>query len=169
MRKAGLFKCLLLLFVFGFVRMATAQNYQLYTVYIYSFIRYIQWPNSEGDFVIGVVGDSPVFEYLEKMAAVKKAGDRVIQIKKFSSSASIIYTDILFISKESSGELGKIKERLGTASTLLVTEKEGMGVEGSAINFIERNGKPAFELNKASLEAANLKVSSELTRIAILI
>ncbi len=169
MRKAGFVNFIIVLFTFGSISAASAQNYQLHAVYINSFIKYIQWPSSEGDFVIGVIGDSPIIEHLEKMAAVKKAGEKSIVIKKFSSVATISNSDILFLPKESTIQLSEIITKSESWNTLIITEKEGLGIEGSGINFVERNGKLSFELNKSSLEAARLKVSTELTRLAILI
>ena len=40
---------------------------------------------------------------------------------------------------------------------------------GSDINFIERDGRLGFELNQAAINKRKLKVSTELTRLAILI
>lgn len=169
MKRVGLLKGIVVLIMSLWVSVAVAQNYQLHTVYIYSFIRYVQWPSVEGDFVIGVVGDSPIIDHLKKMAAAKKAGTRDIIVKEFASSASVSATDILFVSKSASESFEEIKSKVNTANTLLITETEGLGMEGSAINFVERNGKLAFELNRHSVEEAGLKVSTELTRLAIII
>ncbi len=169
MKRVGFLKGMIVLILSLWTSVAFAQNYQLHTVYIYSFIRYVQWPSIEGDFVIGVVGDSPIIEHLKKMASAKKAGTRDIVIKEFASNANITATDILFVSKDASDSFEGIKSQVNTGNTLLITETEGLGMEGSAINFVERNGKLAFELNRHAVEEAGLKVSTELTRLAIII
>ena len=148
---------------------SVAQNYQLHTVYIYSFIRYIQWPDNSGDFTFGVLGDSPINTHLEKMASSKKAGARTIRIIRFSNVDVIRPTDILFISKSVEDSVESFVVTTSNNHTLTITEKEGEGMAGSAINFIEKNGKLAFELNKSSIEKAGLRVSSELSRLAIII
>ncbi len=169
MKSVGLFKGLIFLIIMLIASSSYAQNYQLHTVYIYSFIRYVQWPMNDGDFVIGVVGDSPIIQHLEKMAAAKKAGARNIVVKLFPSSESVEATDIMFVSKSASAQLRSVDEKLSGANTLIITEHEGAALDGSGINFVERDGKLAFELNKATVEKAGLKVSSELTRLAIVI
>lgn len=148
-----------------------AQNYQLHSVYIYSFIRYTQWPVDDisDDFVIGVLGDSPLIPHLQKMAEVKKAGSRTIVIKKFSSVKEVSTSDIVFMSKESGNQLQELLTKLKGKHTMIITEEEGMGNEGSNINFVIRNGKLAFELNREAMDRSNLKVSTELTRLAIII
>jgi hypothetical protein len=51
----------------------------------------------------------------------------------------------------------------------VISETEGSGTKGSHINFIVKDGKLAFELNQMSINKQGLKVSIELTRLAILI
>ena len=63
-----------------------AQSYKMHTVFIFSFTRYIQWPDAYngGDFEILVLGDSPIVDELKSMAQVKKVGDRAIKVTKIN-------------------------------------------------------------------------------------
>lgn len=169
MFKVGFNRCLAFVFLCLISYSSFGQSYQLHTVYIYSFIRYVQWPHAEGEFTIGVLGESPIIDHLEKMAAAKKAGARNIKIKKFNTLSEVSSTDILFVSQTNKEPLKSLTNLTAQNNTLLITEKEGLGMAGSSINFIERNGKLAFELNKSSIEKAGLKVSTELARLAIII
>ena len=165
-------KKLLLVTGFLFMSYATqAQIYNYYQIFIYNFAKYIQWPTDKqnGDFVIGVLGNSPITEHLQKMAAQKKVGEQSITIEVFQSQQQIKPCHMLFIPANESTSFLKLKSKLGNSSTLIITEKEGMGKEGSNINFIVVNGKLRFELNKIETEKSNLKVSSDLTKLAILI
>ena len=146
-----------------------AQNYQLHSVYIYSFIKYVEWPENGGDFIIGVYGDSPVTDHLKKMASVKKAGDRKIDVKKVNRSADLVNLEILFVPDSKASEFETIKSQLSGTNTLIITESDGLGQVGSNINFVEKSGKLRFELNKSAMDRQNLKVSSELTKLAIVI
>jgi hypothetical protein len=65
--------------------------------------------------------------------------------------------------------LAEVIAKVNSQPILVVTEENGLGVKGSNINFIMREGKLAFELNQATLNKQNLKVSNELSRLAILI
>ncbi|MEM6523993.1 MAG: YfiR family protein [Bacteroidota bacterium] len=146
------------------------QNYQLHSVYIYSFIKYVEWPNEgRSDFTIGVYGDSPVSEHLQKMASVKKAGDRHIKIIKIKGLGDLSNLEMLFIPNSKVDEFDVIKSKLEGSNTLIITESAGLGQVGSNINFIEMSGKLRFELNRAAMQKQNLRVSSELTALAILI
>jgi len=148
-----------------------AQNYKLHPVFIFSFTRYIQWPEgyNTGDFEIKVLGESPIVAELEGMAKVKKAGDRTIKVTKVKSVGEIGNCNILFVPAAQSGSVAEVLQALGSKPTLIITEEPGMATKGGDINFITRDGKLAFELNQGTVNKKGLKVSTELTRLAILI
>jgi len=156
--------------VVGFTQ-AQAQNYKLHPLYIFSFTRYIQWPESynQGDFEIDVLGDSPIIEELNKMAQAKKVGDRVIKVVKINSVSDIKKCNMLYIPSSKSGQLAEIMAKVGTQSILVISEDPGLAAKGSNINFVMKDGKLAFELNQAAIAKQNMKVSNKLTRLAILI
>lgn len=153
------------------VMWANAQNYQLHSVFMYSFTRYIQWPAevSEGDFEISVLGDSPILQELKTLAEKKKVGERAIRVTQANSLVQVKKCHILFVPESKSGQLGEILGKLGNSPTLVVTEQPGLGAKGSGINFIQKDGKLAFELNTGTLTKQKLKTAAELTRWAILI
>lgn len=151
--------------------MAKSQDYRIHSVFIYTFTKYIQWPSNEqsGDFIIGVLGNSPMVESLEKMASERKIGNRSIVVKKFAKVDQLSKCHMLFIPDNSSNDFEAALAKIGGQSTLILTERKGLGDKGSGINFITVDGKQKFELNKLATEKAHLKVSTELTSLAILI
>ena len=167
MKKSHLLALLLVLSLLP----AFAQNYRMHSVFIYSFTRYVQWPAAynQGDFEILVLGDSPILEELKAMAQAKKVGDRPIRVTKIASTAEIRKCNMLFVPVEKSDQIVDVVNRVNTQSILIVTEEKGLAAKGSDINFIVKDGKLAFELNQASVNKQGLKVSNELTRLAILI
>ncbi len=148
-----------------------AQNYKLHSLFIFSFTRYVQWPDSHntGDFEIVVLGDSPLTEELKVMAQAKKVGDRNIKVTKINSINELKKCNILFVPSSKSAMIAEVLGKVNTQPILVVTEETGLGAKGSDINFITREGKLAFELNQTAVTKQNLKVSNELSRLAILI
>lgn len=159
------------LIVFCFIFSAKAQlgDYKFHTIYIYNFTKYIQWPNTyqTGDFVIGVYGSSPITSQLRAATANKTVGTQKIVVKQYNNLASVDNPHILFIPNLQSRNLDALKKKLEGKSTLFVTEKNGLAKLGSHINFILRDGKWKIEMNLAQVEAAGMRVSSQLARIAI--
>ena len=101
MRKAGFLSILLLASI-----VAHAQTYKQHPLFIYSFTRYIQWPDAynEGDFEILVLGDSPIVEELKAMAQAKKIGDRTIKVTKINTTAEVRKCNMLFLPVDQSGK-----------------------------------------------------------------
>lgn len=149
---------------------AFSQDYKLHPVYIYSFTKYVLWPETykEGNFEILVIGDSPIIKELNAMAGAKKTPDnRTIVVTKINAPAEIKKCHVIFVPAGKSKQLPEIIEKVGTQSILIITEEEGLGLKGSNINFIVKDGKLVFELNQGSMTKQNLKASIELSRLAI--
>lgn len=148
-----------------------SQNYKLKAVVLYSFTRYVLWPEQAGagDFEIKVLGASGFEDELRIMAQSKKVGNRSIKVTRVESVSDIGECHILVIPLSQSEKLEETLGFLESRPVLVVTEEPGLGVRGSDINFVDRDGRLAFELNQASVNKRKLKVSTELTRLAILI
>jgi hypothetical protein len=160
-----------LLFFVSVITSSMSQNYKMHTVFIFSFTRYIQWPATYngGEFEIIVLGDSPILDELKAMAQAKKVGDRSIKVTRISSPEEIRKCNILFVPANQSSQINEVLNKVTTQSILVVTEEPGLGAKGSNVNFITRDGKLAFELNQGAATRQGLKVSNELSRLAILI
>lgn len=164
-------KPLLSLLLLLICTLVSAQNYKQYTIFIYSFTRYIQWPDAynQGEFEILVLGESPLAEELKTMAQHKKIGDRAIKITKINDASEIRKCNMLFVPSDRSDKFNDILQKVNALSVLVITERNGLGAQGSCINFISKEGKLAFELNQSALTKQNLKASTELTRLATII
>jgi uncharacterized protein DUF4154 len=156
--------------IFCFVN-GMAQSYKMHTVFIFSFTRYIQWPDAYngGDFEILVLGDSPIVDELKSMSQVKKVGDRAIKVTKINDVSEIRKCNILFIPTAKSPQIAEVLAKIAAQSILVVSEEQGLGAKGTNINFVTKDGKLAFELNQGATTKQGLKVSNELSRLAILI
>ena len=151
--------------------LATAQNYKVHAVFMYSFTRYVQWTGdySQGDFEILVLGDSPIYDELTEMAKSRKAGDRSIKVTKINNTSEIRKSNMLFIPDSKANQLDKVLSAVGAQSIMVISESNGAGMQGSDINFVIKDGKLAFELNQAAVSKKNLKVSMELSRLTIIL
>jgi len=161
------------LILFSFLALtlsAFSQDYKLHPVYIFSFTKYIIWPDAytAGDFRILVLGDSPIIKELNTMAGMKKTPDnRTIVVSKIDSPIDIKKCNVLYVPAGKSKLLAEVMLKVGSQSILVITEEAGMGVKGSNINFVVKDGKLAFEMNQATMSKQGLKASNELTRLAI--
>jgi hypothetical protein len=142
-------------------------GYDIQANIIYRFTKYIDWPDAKksGDFIIGIVGESPLTDALKNFIANKTAGNQKIVIKRFSSSADNFYCHILFISEDESGSLRKIALKTAGNAVLIVTESDGLALKGACINFSIVADHLKLEINKNNIEQRDLSIASELLQL----
>ncbi|MBL0047390.1 MAG: YfiR family protein [Bacteroidetes bacterium] len=139
--------------------------------FIYNFTKYIEWPASykQGNFIIGIVGTTPLLKDLSNMAATKKAGAQPFEIQSFPNVNAIGKCHLLFVAADNASNIKEISSKMKGFSTLIVAERPGCAKQGAAINFVIMENKQRFELNKANAEKYNLKIGSSLAGLAILV
>jgi len=144
-------------------------NAHIKVTFLYNFTKYIEWPAAykQGSFVIGVIGNTPVFPELLKMQRSKKKGNQSFVINKYSSVDAMGKCHMLYVSRAESSQLGAAVNKLKGRSTLIVTEKPGLIDKGAGINFVVANNKQGFELNKANIKGRGLSLSTSLTAFAV--
>ena len=165
-RIAGVFMFLLV------ITTANAQTEKYQSLFIYNFSRYIKWPEnmSSGQFVIGVLGNSAVYDHLKEMADTKKKTQNMdIIVKRFNSINEIENCHILYVSNNFSTSIQAVSSSSATKSSLIITDKPGLAQKGATINFIEESGKMKFELNQSSADKKGLKVAGSLSALSILV
>ena len=145
--------------------------HEVHSMMVYNFTKYVQWPDhsATGEFIIGVVGNTDIYNTLNGWYGGKPRGSKTYIIKKFNSAAEVTDCHVLYIDKSKSGEFDNVNDKLKGKGTLIITDKSGLGEKGSSINFKLVDNKLKFELNQKAIEASNLKVSGALSSMAILI
>ncbi|MEO6721957.1 MAG: YfiR family protein [Ferruginibacter sp.] len=166
--------CLLILFFLVAITRLSAQvnqDYALHANIIYRFTKYIDWPNSKktGDFIIGIVGDSPLTDELKNFVNNKTVGRQKIVIKKYSAAADVFNCHMLFITDDESNSLKKIVAKTAGTSVLLISESEGCAKKGSCINFIIADEHLKLEINKNNIEARNMNIATELLQLGTIV
>ncbi|MBL4623610.1 MAG: YfiR family protein [Flavobacteriales bacterium] len=154
---------------------AEKQNYdtnaKMKAVFVYNFTRYIEWPEEykQGNFVIGLLGETPITAEIDKVAATKKAVNQTIEIKKFNSLSDISECHILYVASSNSGDLSAALQKTKGRSTLVITEQDGLAVKGAGISFKVVNNRQKFEINKRNIENRKMIVGSALLSLAIVV
>ncbi len=152
----------------GFKMVSVDTNSKMKAIFIMNFTKLIEWPQPyrQGNFVVGVIGDSPLYPELVKMSKTKKVANQSLQVVKFNSSSEIQKCHIIYVSRNKSENMNAVLEKVKQNSTLIITEKNGLVDKGAGINFIVKDNRQKFELNKKNVEKYKLKVSSNLVSLA---
>lgn len=144
----------------------------LQTAMIYNIMKYVNWPEdaTSGDFNIGIYGNSEIYK---KMMVYndKPHGARKTKIKEIKNLDEIIANNdykVIYISNNKSRDFDNIYTANYGKEVLLITFSQNLANHGSHVNLRIIDDKLKIELNQASIAASKLKVSSQLTSIAIL-
>ncbi len=149
-----------------------AQKEQYQGLFLYQFSKYIKWPDSynSGDFVITVIGNEKSVKSIKDMADAKKQTQGMnIVVQTPDAVNQIDQPHIIFIEESKTEVLSSVIQKVENQPVLIVTEGPGLAEKGSIVNFVIKDGKMRFELNKNKAESIGLKVSSSLTSLAIII
>jgi hypothetical protein len=144
-------------------------EYEVKAVFLYNFTRYLHWPEKTGTeaFTIVVLGKSGIVEPLQEIARKKTVGSKPIVVRQCFEAGKIGRPRILFIAKSAVPGISRVLEKIRGREILTVSEAEGLGSQGVAVNFVPRDGTIKFEMNEKALRDAGIQVSSQLLKLAI--
>lgn len=141
--------------------------HEIHVAFISSFMRYIEWPEGQTEFTIGVIGNDDVYNTLQTWYGGKMKGTKKITVKKLASTAEAQTCTLVYLDNSKSNQFDALKSAISGKPVLTITDGPKLGSKGSCINFKEVAGKLRFELNQSALDASSLKVSSQLVNIAL--
>lgn len=147
---------------------AQSEDYKTQTLFIYNFIKYTDWPDQQGEFVIQVYGDSPILPELKQLASLKKTpGGLPIKIVLTAELAAISDCHILYIAGGKSKEMEAIAEFTKGRPYLIISARDGMIKRGAVVGFfLKEDDRTGFTVSRNKLTARKLKMSGELMRMA---
>ena len=151
---------------------AQETDYKSYTLFIYNFMKYVEWPESQskGDFIVAVIGDSPINKELQILASTKKIKGRNIQIRKCNTIEDSYGCHLLFIPSSKSAMVKAAKEQTKDKPVLIVGEREGLAKKGAGLSFVTMDDDELkFDINKKEIEQHQLKIASSLVSLGTLI
>ena len=146
------------------------------TDFILNCVEYVTWPDgsatdSNGNVVIGVVGESPIVAALTKGVADKAKEGKKVEVKPLSVDDDLTGCQILFIATDDKAVLAKVLKKVDGKPILTMADAEYFANYGVMVNFIrgESEDKKKFEVNKMVLDMSRLKMSSQLLKLARII
>ncbi len=160
------------LFIIAFFDMgakATRNLANVEAMFIYNFLRHVNWPEGSGSdvFIIGVYGASDIYDQLVQFTANRKVGTKSIEIRKISSASEAVSCQLIYIPAAHITSITSIKNKLGNKACLIVGEKEGSNAYGSTIEFVLKDNTLKFRIDQERAKQQNLLVSRSLIDMSI--
>jgi hypothetical protein len=165
---------LLLIFIFsaqtfGMSEAAEDADSQVFkSLFVYNFIKNIQWPAQPASIQIGIVGDDEsAFQAFDKMAKAKSKEGQQIIIRKFAEQDTSL-PEVVYIPSGVSGDKTRsVIDKLKSKMTVLITEESDWVQKGAFISFKVLDNKLRFQINKDVFEKTGIKISSNLISMSI--
>jgi hypothetical protein len=148
-----------------------ATEYEIKAAFLYNFAKFVDWPSAvfrsnDDPFVIGLLGHDPFGPAIDEVLSGKTVQNRKIVLKRFAGAQAATASHMLFISASEAGRWEEILGALGSKPILTVSDMPDFIEREGMIGFTMENKKMRFNINKAAAEAAHLKFSSELLKLA---
>jgi len=149
-------------------------EYQLKAAFLFNFARFVQWPDkafssADSPLVIGVLGEDPFGQPLRDIVENKSVSGRKLAIKYLKANDSLAGCHLLFISRSEKDRAGTVLAQLAGQNTLTVADFDGFARMGGMMNLFVSEKNVQFEINVEATERAQLKVSSKLGALGIVV
>jgi hypothetical protein len=169
----------------------SSQEYQIKAAFLYNFLKFVDWPqektsDTNESIVIGIIGSAPledafkpiegkthedvhgktvVVKYFKSFEELKKSGENSKDNPQKELEA-LRKCHLLFICSSEQKSLSQILDAVKDSYVLTVGEEADFLPSGGIINFVVEDEKMRFEINVAAADKAQLKIRSQLLRLA---
>ena len=174
-RSVWLAALVLAVAVFGIRGRAAAADaaveYKIKAGYLFNFAKLVEWPThalpaTNSPFIIGVLGGGEALTVLQSVLQGKTVHEHPVQLLAAKADRVGQGVHLLFVPRAAGKSADVMQAALGGAATLLVGETEGFAQRGGSINFIMVDGSVKFEANPDAAARAQLKLGSQLLKLA---
>jgi hypothetical protein len=137
--------------------------------YLYNIAKLVEWKDPamrNGNFIIGVLGGSNLYQELIKQYSTRTVGKQPIEVRKLPRTAELERCHMLFIGRTELALVPEIFKRLKDQPTLVVTEYDGGMEDGAVVNFVKVDNLLKYELSMANARKHGLVVGLTLKNLA---
>jgi hypothetical protein len=150
---------------------SSSSEYSLKAVFLYNFVRFIDWPVSafhgkNDPLVIGIVGPDPFGSLLYEAVAGESYHGRPIRVDHYNDPRRIGRCQLLFVGSVNADRLDQILAAVAGRNVLTVGETQRFLSHGGMIALTTEKNRVGLHINVASLQNTQLNVSSKLLQVA---
>jgi len=146
---------------------------KLKAAFVLKFPLYIEWPKEAfasptNAIVFGVLSHAsdPFGKILENVLTGQTIDKRPVQVKQARNVAELLDCHVVFISASERDRLRTVLPRLRAKPILTVGDFDGFVTSGGMIGLKRKQSAMRFDINRQAAEAAGLKISSQLLKLA---
>lgn len=150
---------------------APTREYEVKAAFIFNFTQFIHWPDAafaskDSPFVVATLGDDPFDGALEHAMAGKSVEQHPISVQHFASVDGVGPCQLLFVPATQDSSMKPLLAKLDSQPVLIVGESDDFSSIGGELRFFVEDQKMRFEINPDPIEAAGIKISAKLMKLA---
>ncbi|MGB5063131.1 MAG: YfiR family protein [Candidatus Competibacter sp.] len=148
-------------------------EYAVKAAYLYNFAKFVEWPpgafsKNDAPLVICIAGDNPFGDTLTVISN-KTVDNHPVEVRNTSVMASFDRCHIIFISRAEQGRFKTVLAKLARLPILTVSDISGFAQFGGMIELFEAEQRIRFNININAARQANLRLSSQLLKLATIV
>ena len=150
-------------------------EYAVKAAFALNFSKFVQWPevafyDSPNTLDLCVAGDPAIEQSFRQTIDGKEVGDKAIRVYHVSDDGPFDGCEMIFIRREiNRASLLRIGAEVKDKPILTIGEMSGFARIGGIINFFNKEEKLYFEINPVRAAQQNLKISSRLLSLAVIV
>ena len=137
--------------------------------YIYNIAKLVDWKDpemKEGNFVIGIMSESNIYQELIKKYSNKSIGKQPIEVRKMARSEAVGKCHILYVPRSALSLLPAIRTNLVGSGTMIITDDPSGLSKGAVVNFSPISGVVKIEISIPNATIQGIQVGATLKQLA---
>lgn len=152
---------------------AEFDEYAVKAAYLYNFAKYVEWPpgvftNADAPLLICIAGENPFGDALAVLSG-KMVESRPVVVRHIPAATGLDKCHIVFVGRAEQGRFKSLLAKLARLPILTVSDIGDFAREGGMIGLVEAEQRIRFDINLVTTRQANLKLSSQLLKLATIV
>lgn len=148
---------------------AASPEARVKAAYLYKLASFVRWPDgaAHGQFRVCVAGSSEIAGVLEALVRGQRVSSLPVEVDEvgFGQGTSVQGCNVLFMARGQDTARGLMSAAAG--QPILTVADRGGGTRGGVIDFVVRDGKVRFMIDRGLARRQGLELSSKLLSIAL--
>jgi hypothetical protein len=147
--------------------------YRVKAGFLYNFLKFTDWPDQPElagvPFRIAIAADDATYALIASALSGKTVGPRPVVIERLGGTPGGAPLHMVFITRTASANALELARHHYGSPVLTIGESDGFARSGGILNFVFVDEAVRFEVNLAAAQQAGLRISSRLSKMAILV
>jgi len=148
-------------------------EYAIKAAYLYNFAKFVEWPTAAfasdtAPLMICIAGENPFGDALTTLSN-KLVENHTVVVRHLPAATGLDKCHIVFIGRAEQSHFKSILAKLAPFPVLTVSDIDDFAQDGGMIGLVEAEQRIRFNINLAVTRQANLKLSSQLLKLATIV